>query len=73
MNDIDKARWALKEAVGVLRKLSDQHGSLRLIDPGWDVRLSYTMAREALLSLEKWTEGKEQPKAETITVLKSVN
>jgi hypothetical protein len=73
MNDAEKARYALKDVVRMLRKLSDQHGSLRLVDPGWDVRLSYTLAREALTSLDKWIEDKGRLNSGQVTVLKSVN
>jgi hypothetical protein len=73
MNEAERARWALKDVVGMLRTISDQHGSLRLVDPGWDIHLAYTLAREALTSLDRWIQDKERLKSRAITVLKSVN
>jgi len=73
MDEVEKAHRALKDTVETLRKLSDLHGSLRLIDPGWDMRLSYTLAREALSSLQKWIDDRDRRKSETVIVLKSKN
>ena len=60
MNDVEQARCALKEAIAVLRKLSEQHGSFRVADPGWNMRLSYTLSVEALSSLQKWINHRDQ-------------
>ena len=73
MNDVEKARCALKEIVALLRRVSEQHGSLRVADPGWDLRLSYALSLEALSSLQKWINDRDRLNSHKVTLFKSVN